>query len=343
MNNDVKSVATINDVARLAGVSKRTVSRVLNNSTKVNEATRQRILAVIESLDYAPSTQARGLASSRSYLLGLLFDDPNAVVIHSVQKGALKACAKYGYEMVVKPIDFRTDTLIEEVLKFVRRSKLDGVIMLPPISNNDALAQALRDKDISYVRVGAKAVDEPARMVVSQDRLAMHQVAEAFVGAGRDNVAIVVGPRDRGASIERLEGLQAALSDLGAPLQEHYIVQGDFTYESGLQCADELLNLENPPNAVFASNDQMAIGIIHRAQDRGVRIPEDLMVIGYDDDPMSARLRPSLSTLSRPNEAMAEAAAMRLMKDVGDADVQASSEPLVFVPQLIQRDSTRTY
>ena len=340
MSESLKGVATINDVARIAGVSKRTVSRVINNSEKVNAATRAKIQQVIEELDYAPSAQARGLASSRSYLLGLLFDDPNAVVIHSVQKGALKACAKYGYEMVVKPIDFRDESLIDEVLRFVRRSKLEGVIMLPPISNNDALAAAFREKGISYIRVSAKTVDEPAHMVHSQDRLAMQQVAELFKSKRAKRAAIVVGPLDRTASIERLEGLQAALADVGLPLADSYIVQGDFTYESGLACADALLDLPEPPDAIFASNDQMAIGVIHRAQDRGVSIPRDLMVVGYDDDPMSARLRPSLTSLSRPNEAMAEAAALRLMWSVSGEEEPSINEPLVFLPRLIERDST---
>lgn len=340
MSESLKGIATINDVARIAGVSKRTVSRVINNSEKVNAATRAKILQVIDELDYAPSAQARGLASSRSYLLGLLFDDPNAVVIHSVQKGALKACAKYGYEMVVKPIDFRDESLIDEVLRFVRRSKLEGVIMLPPISNNDALAAAFREKGISYIRVSAKTVDEPAHMVHSQDRLAMQQVAKLFKSKKAKRAAIVVGPRDRTASIERLEGLQAALADVGLPLADSYIVQGDFTYESGLACADALLDLAEPPDAIFASNDQMAIGVIHRAQDRGVLIPKELMVVGYDDDPMSARLRPSLTSLSRPNEAMAEAAALRLMWSVSGEEEPSINEPLVFLPCLIERDST---
>lgn len=220
------AVATINDVARHAGVSKRTVSRVLNESSNVNEATRQRILEVIKELDYSPSAMAQGLASRRSYLIGMLFDDPNAAVIHSIQKGALKACAQHGYALVVKPIDFRSEDLIEEVIKFVRRSKLEGLIILPPISNNDELANALVQNNIGYVRIGAKIIDDPSRMLISQDRLAMRQVVDTFVQAGRSNIAIVAGPQERLASSERLEGLQSALALHGLALPSHYIAQG---------------------------------------------------------------------------------------------------------------------
>lgn len=334
------AVATINDVARHAGVSKRTVSRVLNESSNVNETTRQRILEVIKELDYSPSAMAQGLASRRSYLIGMLFDDPNAAVIHSIQKGALKACAQHGYALVVKPIDFRSEDLIEEVIKFVRRSKLEGLIILPPISNNDELTNALVQNNIGYVRIGAKIIDDPSRMLISQDRLAMRQVVDTFVQAGRSNIAIVAGPQERLASSERLEGLRSALALHGLALPSQYIVQGDFTYESGFECADALFDLESPPNAIFASNDQMAIGLIHKAQDRGVRVPEDVMVIGYDNDPMSARLRPSLSTLARPNELMAESAALRLIQNASSDQAAAPPEFDSFLPTLIHRQST---
>lgn len=334
------TVATINDVARHAGVSKRTVSRVLNESSNVNEVTRQRILQVIKELDYSPSAMAQGLASRRSYLIGMLFDDPNAAVIHSIQKGALKACAQHGYALVVKPIDFRSENLIDEVIKFVRRSKLEGLIILPPISNNDELAKALVQNKIGYVRIGAKIIDEPSRMLISQDRLAMQQVVDTFVQAGRKDIAIILGPQERLASSERLEGLKLALAQHGLALPARYIVQGDFTYESGYQCADALFDLDLPPNAVFASNDQMAVGLIHKAQDRGVNVPEDLMVIGYDNDPMSARLRPSLSTLARPNELMAESAALRLIQNASSDQAQPSSHFEGFLPTLIHRQST---
>ncbi|MBR9911439.1 MAG: LacI family transcriptional regulator [Gammaproteobacteria bacterium] len=338
--NDSTSTATINDVARLAGVSKRTVSRVLNNSPKVNPETREKIQQIIAELDYAPSKQARGLASSRSYLLGLLYDEPNAIVIHSVQKGILSACASHGYEMVVHPCAYQSESLTADVLNFVTRSKLDGLIIMPPISANEALTKALQDKGIPYVRLAAIAVDAAEKVVISDDRSAMRQVAELFHRRGCKDVAVILGPPHRLASKERFEGLQSALGDLGIQINSQRVVEGDFTYESGLLCAKQLLSAKSRPDAVFASNDQMAIAVIHTAEDLGLKVPGDLLVVGYDDEPMASRLRPSLTTLQRPNADMARAAALKLIAAASNNEQILNELPTVFTPQLICRQST---
>lgn len=332
--------STINDVARIAGVSKRTVSRVINNSPLVGAATRENILRVIAELNYAPSKQARGLASSRSYLLGLIYDEPNAVVIYSVQKGILSVCADHGYEMVVHPSDYQSDALVPEVLDFVQRSKLDGLIIMPPISNNEALVAALRNANIDYVRMSVKTEDVTESVIISDDRSAMRQVAEMFVSEGRRDVGVVQGPAHRLASAERFEGLQSALADLGVKINPDNISMGDFSYESGMRCAQELLNKTPRPNAIFASNDQMAVAVIHAAQDMGLNVPGDLLVVGYDDDPIGACLRPSLSTLQRPNAEMARAAALKLIAAITDDAKILQDLPTVFTPQLICRQST---
>ncbi len=340
MELEITGTATINDVARISGVSKRTVSRVINNSSLVNPETREKIQKVIAELDYTPSKQARGLASSRSYLLGLIYDDPNAIVIHSVQKGILSACANHGYELVVHPTNYQSATLVQEVLNFVSRSNLDGLIIMPPISANDTLAAALRDAGIHYVRLAAIAVDEPEKAIISDDRNAMKQVADLFMREGRDQIGVVMGPADRLSSAERFEGLSSALAEHGITIKQDQVAEGDFTYESGLRCARQLLDKPSRPNAIFASNDQMAVGVIHTAQELGIDIPRDLVVVGYDDDPMAVLLRPSLTTLQRPNAEMARAAALKLIAAITH-DAQITQDlPAVFTPQLVCRQST---
>lgn len=340
MVNDKKGTATINDVARLADVSKRTVSRVLNHSPKVNPETREKILTIIAELDYAPSKQARGLASSRSYLIGLLYDDPNAILINTVQRGILDVCANHGYEMVVHPCDYKSDTLVPEVLQFVSRSKLDGLVIMPPISANQTLIGALHENQIHYVRLAAKVVDTEERVVISSDREAMKQVADLFVEKGRQEVGVVLGPAHRLASAERFEGLRDALAEQGVKIKSRFIGQGDNSYESGLKCAKKFLSGKNKPNAIFASNDQMAIAVIHMAEDLGIKVPQDLLVVGYDDEPMSARLRPSLTTLLRPNSEMARAAALKLIAAITNNNAILKDLNTIFTPQLICRQST---
>ncbi len=335
-----KGMATINDVARIAGVSKRTVSRVINNSPKVNPETRENILKIIQELNYSPSKQARGLASSRSYLVGLLYDDPNAVVIHSVQRGVLQACTEFGYELVVHPIEHNSENIGADVLRFVQRSNLDGLIIMAPISSNEQLIDALRKESIEYVRMAPKEIDSTDCMIVSCDRQAMNQVADLFVKRQCRRPAIIRGPANRIVTRERFEGLIDALKKRNLMIDEAHIAEGDFSFESGLVAAKKLLGTVDRPDAIFASNDQMAIATIHVAEDLGIKVPQDLLVVGYDDEPMASRLRPTLTTLQRPNTEMARCAALKLIANINNEPAGNKNIETFFIPQLIERNST---
>ena len=151
---------TINDVAAQAGVSKRTVSRVINHSTKVNETTRARVQQVIDKLNYEPNRQARGLAASRSFLLGLIYDVPT-LFINDIQKGILGVCGDAGYELVVHACHIESDRLIDDVMRFISRAKLDGVVILPPVSDIDELAENLDRAGCRYVRFASESGPEP--------------------------------------------------------------------------------------------------------------------------------------------------------------------------------------
>src|SRR5687767_2132915 len=162
--------STISDVARLAGVSKKTVSRVINNSPKVGSTTRENVLKVIGNLNYVPSPQARGLAARRSFLIGLVYDNPDPLYIDSIQRGILKVCGPAGYELVVHPCDIRREGFLADILRFISRSHVDGVIILPPVSELNHVSQAVHDAGCSYVRLAAAAVtDESHRIVVSDE------------------------------------------------------------------------------------------------------------------------------------------------------------------------------
>jgi LacI family transcriptional regulator len=339
INEKSKGAITINDVARLAGVSKRTVSRVINNAASVNAETRSKIQAIIDQYDYAPSKQARGLASSRSYLVGMLSDDPNAIVIHSVQRGVISSLSPQGYELVVHPLNHRDPKLIDDVLRFVNRSNLDGLVILPPISMNEELLARLNEEKIHFVALAAReVVEDISHCIVSSDRLAMEQVADLFVKTGVSRPAFIEGPKDRLSTIERREGLVAALAKRGFEIDAENFAEGDFSYSSGLRAAKQLLNKRDRPDAIFACNDQMAIAAIHVAQDMAIDIPNELQIVGYDDEPMAARLRPSLTTLQRPNIDMAKAAGYKIMALIQEEVCEAET---YFTPRLIVRDSTK--
>lgn len=339
MQEKIKGSITINDVARLAGVSKRTVSRVINNAATVNAETRAKIQAIIDQYDYSPSKQARGLASSRSYLVGMLSDDPNAIVIHSVQRGVISSLSPLGYELVVHPLAHRDPKLIDDVIKFVNRSNLDGLVILPPISMNIELLSRLKNEGIKYVALAAREVDENIQhCVVSSDREAMEQVADLFVKTGVNRPAFLAGPKDRLSTIERQAGLIDSLAKNGMVIAKDDFADGDFSYTSGLHAAKKLLTKKERPDAIFACNDQMAIATIHVAQDLGIDVPNQLQVVGYDDEPMAARLRPGLTTLQRANIDMAMAAGQKIIALIQGEECKAET---YFTPRLIVRDSTK--
>src|SRR4051812_23365061 len=146
---------TINDVAQAAGVSVRTASRVLNQSPKVNAGTRARVQEVIRSLNFIPNLRARALASNRSFMLGFVHDDPNAEIADQMQRGIFSECAQFGYELLVHPVEHRSPHLVADVMSFVRRTGVDGLIVIAPVSDNPALAQALAEHGVPVAAVNS--------------------------------------------------------------------------------------------------------------------------------------------------------------------------------------------
>lgn len=325
---------TINDIARLAGVSKKTVSRVLNRSPLIRENTRALVQNIIDEQGYVPDPQARGLAFRKSFLIGLVYDNPNAQYIVNMMEGALDAMRGTEYELVVHPCNRRNPQLVASVRSFAERQKLHGVILLPPVSENNELTRALSGIGCTYVRVSYGPLDTPQRMVASNDRVAVSEVANYLESLGHRRIALITGPSGFMSAGERRLGFVAALKARGITMAPEYIVEGGYTYESGVACADMLLAQKPRPTAIFASNDEMAAGIYRSAQRLGLAIPGDLSVIGFDDGPLAERLLPSLTTVRLPIRDIGRIAATRLLLgETGSGD----ASPLA--PHLVVRDS----
>lgn len=335
-----RSATTISDIARLSGVSKRTVSRVLNNSSKVKKATREKVQKIIDDLGFKPNVQARGLAARRSYFLGLIYDNPDALYIDEVQRGVLSVCREVGYELVVHPCDRNSETLTREAIAFVDRSKLDGVIVLPPVSEDNDLAGALGNDDVRYVRLASIALDTAEHVVVSNERSAVAAMAEYLVELGHRRIGYVAGPEGMKSTRERLEGFCEALVKHGCTPCEEMIQRGDYTFESGRECGRTLLQMAEAPTAIFASNDEMAAGVIYAAQGLGLKVPEDVSVAGFDDSALATRIRPALTTIRRPVREMARLATKKLIASIDGRDDEARMG-IFLEPELVVRDSTR--
>jgi LacI family transcriptional regulator len=329
---------TINDVARLAAVSKKTVSRVINRSPLLNDETRQRVEAVIKDLGYVPNPQARALALRRNFLVGLIHDNPNAQMVLGVQQGILEALQGTEFELVVRPVDRRSPAMLDDIRDLLERQRLYGVVLLPPISENNKLAQLCKDLGVRYTRMGSAELDDPDHMVASNDREAVREATAYLIDQGHRLIGLVQGPEGFRSATERRRGFEDALGKAAIKLPRSLITEGNYTFESGIAAANRLLDLSPRPTAIFASNDEMAAGVVHAARQRGISVPEDLSVIGFDDTAIAAHIWPPLTTVRWPIISMARSAAMKLVGDVVEPD-NPPEEPSMFLSTLVHRAS----
>ncbi|HRO32176.1 MAG TPA: LacI family DNA-binding transcriptional regulator [Brevundimonas sp.] len=330
--------ATINDVARLAGVSKKTVSRVINNSPFVREETRAKVEAVIAESGFSPDPQARGLAFRRSFLVGMIYDNPSPNYVVNMQQGVLDAVRGSGLELVVHPCNRAADSFLADVEGFVVRQKLFGVVMPPSVSEDERVVALLRQADCPYVRIASVSLDEPARMVVTNDSRGAAEAARHLAQLGHTRVAFISGPDSFRSSHERGRGFSEGLAEYGLTLDPAYVRRGAYTFESGAEAAADLLALPDPPTAIFAGNDEMAIGVMKAARDRGLDVPFDLSIVGFDDLPMASRVWPNLTTVRLPVRDMGRMAAEKLTARSRGLDPAALDQPEI-IPSLVVRDS----
>ena len=332
-------VPTINDVAKLAGVSKGTVTRVINRSSKVKEATRVKVENIIEELNYAPNRQARGLAVSQSFLIGLVYDTPT-LFINYVQREILSVIEDEGYELVVHACQFPGDHLVENVTRFVKRANLDGVIVLSAVSDISDIGTELSKAGCRYVRVTSDVSDDSRRMVVSDYSAAISDMTRHLVELGHRDMGFISGPNSHLSSRKRQEAFVLALASHGLALSPEKVVEGAYTFDSGVTAAKKLLSLEHRPTAIFSANDEMAVGVVKVALEQGLEIPDDLSVVGVDGIPFSTFVTPSLSTIIRPARAMARLATRKLLVQIDAGNRDAANFETVVSSRFEPREST---
>jgi LacI family transcriptional regulator len=331
---------TINDVARLSGVAKVTVSRVINDSPLVTEATRRKVTAAMEQLNYAPDPQARGLASRRSFLLGLVYDNPNALYVSDIQKGILKVCRQAGYELIMHPSDQASPRLSSEISQFVSRARIDGLILLSPISQINSLARRLKKDNVRYVRISPKKIDAKARIVISNDKHGAEVMTDYLVSLGHRNIGFVSGPASNLSAQQKLEGFRETMRKHGLPVREGMVTDGENTFDSGVQAGQILLRRKNKPTAIFASNDDMALGVMKTAALQGISVPKQLSVAGFDDSTIATVVWPDLTTVRQPVQHMGEIAAGKLLAQLTRNGAQADRS-VEIEPELVVRSSTK--
>jgi len=334
--------ATINDIARLAGVSKKTVSRVINQSPFVRDETRERIEAVIAEWGYAPDPQARGLAFRRSFLIGMIYDNPNPQYVVNMQLGLLDGMRGSGFELVVHPCNRASPTFLADVRAFVERQKLYGVVLPPSVSEDERVAKLLREIGCSYIRIASVELDKPENMIVGHDRMGGAQAARHILDLGHRRIAFISGPETFRSSHERRGGFEGALAERGMKLEPSDIIQGAYTFESGVACGDELLARTPRPTAIFAGNDEMAAGVLQSARKAGLSVPADLTVVGFDDFQIAQAVWPPLTTIRTPTREIGRMAAEKLIDAEGRERRERREErdPARTEPTLVVRESS---
>jgi LacI family transcriptional regulator len=322
---------TINDIARLAGVSKKTVSRVINDSPLVKQETRERVQEVIRRHGYTPDPRARALAFRRSFLVGLIYDNPSPQYVVRMQHGMLSALEGTPFQLLLRPCRRGDPEVHRTIRDFVLQQKPVGVVLTPSISEDDALAALLARLDCPYVRIASVDLDTPERMVRTLDGDGAALAAEHLIGLGHRHIAHVHGPTSFRSTHTRFEGFSAALRAAGLELAKDLTLEGSYTFQSGVEAGRVLFGRDDPPTAVFAGNDEMAVGLYQSAYRAGLRVPEDVSIVGYDDTPMAERVWPPLTTVRTSIGRMGEVATRQLLKLDAPAGAEAIEAPVLTV------------
>lgn len=304
----------LEDVARAAGVSPKTVSRVLNDEANVRPHTREKVLAAMAAMDYRPHLPARSLASNRSFLIAMLYDNPSSNYLAEIQAGVLEACDLHHYSMMVRPLHVQAEDFVERVERAVAHHHPDGLVLTPPITDHPGLLQRLRERRVPYACVSP--IERAGRIGVFIDEPeAARRIVTHLIALGHRRIAHVIGHPAHGASHWRLTGYRDALVAAGLPHDPALEVEGDFSFSAGVAAARRLFSLPRGqgPTAVFAANDDMAAGVIWAAGEHCLAVPGDVSVCGFDDTPIARQIWPTLTTIHQPSREMGRTAALQLL------------------------------
>ncbi|MDP1698509.1 MAG: LacI family DNA-binding transcriptional regulator [Xanthomonadaceae bacterium] len=337
-----KGEATIDQVADLAGVSIKTVSRVLNREPNVRAATQQRVLNAVKALDYLPNLSARGLAGRRSHMVGLVYNNPSPNYLFHVLSGLLEACRESGYGLAMHLCSPEEPDLVRSATDFARQSRVDGLILIPPVGDVPALLTALEDMGLPFVRLSPMD-GRPGLGVAINERHAATRVVEYLLELGHRRIGFVMGDPMHGASMARYQGYCDGLERGGITLESELVADGRFTFESGRSAGEYFVGMSAMPTAIFASNDEMAAGVLQVAHERGVDIPQQLSIVGFDDTPVSREVWPAMTTVHQPISHMSKQATLMLLdaiKDNGAAAKVPKAQLHIFDAPLVKRDTT---
>jgi len=330
---------TLEDIARISGVSRSTVSRVINADVNVKEATRQKVLQVIQSINFQPNLAARSLAAGCTNIIGLvipagvsvLFVDP---YFPQFIQGVSAACNAHAYSVMLWLAEPEYER--RTISQILHNGLVDGVIVTSALMD-DPITNSLHDSKMPFIQVGRHPTLDINSLDVDNIR-ASREATHHLHRLGRKSVATITGPHDQVAGFDRLQGYRLALQDLQLAYRPELVVEGDFTELGGYYAMLRLLPVH--PDAVFVTSDMMAVGAIRAIQEANLRIPEDVAVIGFDDIPTSSKMNPPLTTVRQPIRAMGALAVETLIDII--AHPGAETRHILIDTELVIRSSCGT-
>lgn len=331
---------TINDVAKYAGVSIKTVSRVTNKEPSVRQATIDKVNQAIMALNYQPNVAARNLAGTKSYVIAFVYDNPNAYYVIDMQNGILSACKKRGYELLIHPCDATSENICQELTDMVRHARLSGLVLTPPLSEDPKVLAALDNISANYVRIIAgEAADQYGGLtVLVNDRQGAVSITQHLIDLGHKQIAFLSGDQQHESTKERLAGFKQAMHNNQLPVNETYIINGQYSFEFGVDGAKTLLSNSERPTAIVACNDEIAAGALFAARLEGVSIPAELSIVGFEDSPFSRQTWPKLTTVHQPNDKIAQTATELLIAQQNKQEDTPTEH--MFMPEPVIRDSS---
>lgn len=313
---------TIRNVAEMAGVSIKTVSRILNNEPYVTEETQKKVRDAIQKLGYVASMSARRLASGQSFTIGLIFHNASWHYIQNVQLGVMETAKTSGYSMLLHPCDINNPAHVQDIMNLVHQKQVDGFIFTPPADNSQELIQKLKRIKFPFVRLTPMDRESQLPFVAATDRLGAFNMTDYLVQLGHRRIAYIIGPQEQRAAHDRFAGYKDAIFKAGLVFDPQITIRGDDHFESGYAAAEKLISLDNRPTAVFCNNDEMAAGVISAVFELGMKVPRDVSVAGFDNIPLSKQIWPPLTTVDQPIAKISETATKHLLALLHGEDVE---------------------
>jgi LacI family transcriptional regulator len=327
---------TIVEVAKLAGVSIKTVSRVINREPHVRPAVQEKVERAIAKLGYVPNAAARALSGSRSFVIAAFYRNPSLYYISELQKGAMRVCREHGYHLIIEEVESDSAEQLREFEHFLRSVRLDGAILSPPVTDDIAVLARLDAAGIAYVRLAPATVADRSHALFSDDEAGAALLARHLWSLGHRRIGLVTGPAAHLASRDRRSGFLDELERCGLSRKAVEIVPGDFSFDAGMAAGIQLLTRTPRVTAIFACNDDMASGVVAAAARLGIAVPDAVSVVGYDDSSVATQVWPPLTTIRQPiGDMAAQAARLLIGRKAVDPPVTER-----FGVQLIDRKST---